>query len=137
MNTSDGESLLYAGFWPRLGALLLDLLIILPLTALYFWGDAHYRLFNLYCLVPSTLFGLFYGVFLVRRFGGTPGKLITGIRIRKINGDPVGYREAFLRYFPEFILGLLIAVALLIPKVNMSDAEYEALSFMDRAKRLT
>jgi len=126
----------YAGFWPRSGALLLDLLITLPLVALVFWGDSHYRLFSLFYFVPGTLFGLFYGVYLVKRFGGTPGKLIMGVRIRKLNGEPVGYREAFLRYFPDFILGTLAWVAVLYSLFHMTDSEYHALSVHDRTMRL-
>jgi len=109
---------------------------MLPLGALAFWGTQRYRLFDLYYLVPGTFFGLFYSVYLVQRFGGTPGKLIIGIRIRKVSGDPVGYREALLRYFPEFILGMLMSIALLIPVFHMSDTEYHTLSFMERAKRM-
>ena len=136
MNTSPTDPLCYAGFWPRLGALLLDCLIFLPLTALLFWGNARCRLFQLYCFVPGTLLGLFYSVYLVRRFGGTPGKLLAGIRIRKVNGDPVGYREAVFRYLPEFVLGLLMSIGLLVAVLHMSNAEYHALSFMERAKRM-
>ena len=132
----NNNSLSYAGFWPRLGSLLLDVVIMLPLSALLLWGDGHYRLFMVYYLIPGTLFGLFYGVYLVRRFGGTPGKLIVGIRIRKLDGEPVGYREAFLRYFPDAIFGLLMSVALLFPLFHMSDAEYHSLAFMERAKRM-
>src|SRR5438046_279640 len=113
MKTPTSDPLRYAGFWPRLGALLLDCLIMLPLGVLAFWGTQRYRLFDLYYLVPSTLFGLFYSVYLVQRFGGTPGKLIVGVRIRKVSGEEVGYREAFLRYLPEFILSMLISIALL------------------------
>ena len=63
MTTTSADQLRYAGFWPRLAALLLDMLIMLPLTLLVFWGSERYRLFLLYCFVPSTLFGLFYGVY--------------------------------------------------------------------------
>jgi uncharacterized RDD family membrane protein YckC len=130
------DSLRYAGFWPRLGSILLDCLILFPLSAVVFWADAHYRMFMVYYLIPGTVFGLFYSVYLVRRFGGTPGKLIVGIRIRKLDGEPVGYREAFLRYFPEFVFGLLMSIALIFPLFHMSDAEYHSLSFMERAKRM-
>ena len=99
--TASNDPLRYAGFWPRLGALLLDFLIQLPLLAICFWSIVKYRLFNLYSIIPSTLFGLFYSVYLVRRYGGTPGKLIAGVCIRKLGGEPVGYREAFLRYSPN------------------------------------
>jgi uncharacterized RDD family membrane protein YckC len=136
MTTTSTEQLRYAGFWPRLGALLLDMLIMLPFSALVFWGSERFRLFDLYYLVPGTLFSLFYGVYLVRRFGGTPGKLIVGIRIRKVSGESVGYREAFLRYLPEFLLGTLMSVALLTSVLHMTDTEYHSLSFMERAKRM-
>ena len=130
------NELRYAGFLPRLGALLLDSLILLLPTAITFWGTYIYRFFDLYYIIPSTLFGLFYSVYLVRRYGGTPGKLIVGINIRKLGGEPVGYREAFLRYFPEFVFGLVISISLIISTLHISDIEYHALSFMDRAKRM-
>jgi uncharacterized RDD family membrane protein YckC len=59
-----------------------------------------------------------------------------GIRVRKVNGEPVGYREAFLRFLPEFLLGLLASIALLIASFHLSDSEFHALSFMDRMRRL-
>lgn len=132
----NNDSLRYAGFWPRLGALLLDCIIFLPLSALIIWADSQYRLFQLYYLVPGTAISLFWGVYLVRRFGGTPGKLIAGIRIRKLDGTPVGYREAVLRYLPEFIFGLLMSVALILSVFHMTDAEYQSLSFLDRTHRM-
>lgn len=136
MTPTSTDPLRYAGFWPRLGALLLDMLIMLPLSALVFWGSERYRLFDLYYLIPGTLFGFFYGVYLVRRFGGTPGKLVVGVRIRKVSGEPVGYREALLRYLPEFLLGTLTYIALVISVLHISDTEYHSLSVMERAKRM-
>ncbi len=134
MTTTD--PIQYGGFWRRFAAFWLDFLVLLPLTAVVFWGSQCYRLFSLYYFVPGILFGLFYSVYLVRRFGGTPGKLIMGLRIRRVSEEPVRYREAFLRYAPEFLLGLLMSIALLPPLLQMTDAQYHALSFMDRSKRL-
>lgn len=134
--TTPTERLQYAGFWPRLGALLLDLVIMLPLIVLSVWCSERRRLFELYYFLPGILFSLFYGVYLVRRFGGTPGKLIVGVRIRKVSGEPVGYREAFLRYLPDLILGTLASITVIIALFHMSDAEYHSLSFMARSKRI-
>src|SRR5581483_6427069 len=103
---------------------------------LSFWGNSKYRLFDLYYFLPGSLFGLFYSVYLVRRFGGTPGKLMVGLRIRKLDGEPVGYREALFRYLPDFVLCMLMSIALLVPTFHMSDAEYHSLAFMERAKRM-
>jgi len=119
-----------------LAANLLDFVIMIPLIALSLWGSSHYRLFELYYFLPGILLGLFYSVYLVRSYGGTPGKLIVGIRIRKLDGEPVGYREALLRYFPEALLGLLMSIGFILSVFHMSDAEYVSLSFMERAKRM-
>ena len=129
------DPLRYAGFWRRLGALLLDGLILFPISATSMWCFSHYRLFYLYTLLPMTLFGLFFSVYLVRRYGGTPGKLIAGIRIRKVNGDAIGYREAMLRYLPECILGILSSIAMALAILQMSDAEYLGFTFAERARQ--
>jgi uncharacterized RDD family membrane protein YckC len=130
------DSLRYAGFWPRLGSSLLDRAIVLSLSGLVLWGEMNYRLFDVYYLFPEVLFGLFYSIYLVKRFGGTPGKLIMGIRIRKLDGGPVGYREAFIRNLPEFVFSVAIPVAFIGPLLHMSDAEYLSLSFLSRYQRL-
>jgi uncharacterized RDD family membrane protein YckC len=75
----------------------------------------HYGVFGVYFLGPNLLFGWFYGAYLVKRFGGTPGKLLMGIRIRKVDGSRVGSREAVLRYLPEGIIALVSGVLLLQP----------------------
>src|SRR4249919_2070879 len=117
--TSD--TMQYGGFWRRFAAFWLDGLVLLPLVAVVWWCGDHYRLFSLYYALPGALVGLFYDVYLIRRFGGTPGKLIMGLRIRKVSGEPVGYREALLRFAPEFLLGQLMSVALLLPLLRMTD----------------
>lgn len=133
MNT---DSLRYAGFGPRLASLLLDFVVTLPLGALAIWGTSSFRLFDLYYLIPGALFSLFYHVYLVRRYGGTPGKLLAGIVIRKVDGTPVGYREAFLRFSVTFVFSLLTSITLLFPLLQMTDAEYFSLSFLERGKRM-
>ena len=133
MNT---DSLRYAGFGPRLAANLLDFVIMIPLIALSFWGSSYFRLFEVYYFLPGIVFGLFFSVYLVRRYGGTPGKLLVGIRIRKLDGEPVGYREALLRYLPDTLLGILMSVGMILSVLHMSDAEYQSLSFMERSKRM-
>ena len=133
MNTT---ALRYAGFGRRLASLLLDIIIMAPLVGLVFWGSSYSRLFWLYAFVPNILFGLYYYVYLVQRYGGTPGKLLAGIRIRKVAGGPVGYREAFLRHLPQWGLGMLTTIAIIVATLQMTDAEYHARSLMERHKRM-
>ena len=125
----------YAGFWPRFAALWLDLLIMSPLFVLVVWGGEHVRLFNVYYFLPGTLFGLFYGVYLVRRFGGTPGKRLMKLRIVKVSGHVVTYREAILRYLPEWLMGIGSSLAGMVAVLSLTDAQYfAAASFLERSQ---
>ena len=126
----------YGGFWRRFAAFWLDFLIFVPLLVLVFWGSERYRLFSVYYLVPGIVLGLFYSVYLVRRYGGTPGKLLMRLRIRKVSGEPVGYREALLRFAPEFLFGMLVSFAFILSALQMTDAQYHALSYVERSKSL-
>lgn len=116
----------YAGFWPRFAALLLDLLVMSPLFILIWWGNEHFRLFDVYYFLPGTLFGLWYGVYLVRRFGGTPGKRLMKLRIVKVSGESVTYREALLRYLPEWVMGIGTSLAGIVAVISLTDAQYFA-----------
>ena len=131
MNT---DQLHYAGFTPRFKAAILDLVILLPFFAVSLWGAGNFRLFSLYSVAPSTMLMLFYYVYLVRRYGGTPGKLLAGIRIRRVDGAPIGYREAVLRYLPEFVLGLLTSLAYILAADGIPEAEFAARAFMQRVQ---
>lgn len=56
-----------------------------------------------------------YNVVCTARFGGTPGKLILGLKVICTDGRPVDFRTAFIRWTP--ILGL--AVLALVPIVGV------------------
>lgn len=127
---------MYASFWQRLGAYLLDFLILLPVIALSIWGGEQSRLFSTYVIFPGVAFSFWYHAYLVKRYGGTPGKLIVGIKITKLEGEPVGYREPAIRYSVLFVLTTISQLALLHTTLAMSDAEYFALDWQDRMLRI-
>jgi len=126
----------YGGFWRRLAALLLDFVILSPITAFAVWGMFHVRLFELYYFLPGLLLSLFYQVHLVRRFGGTPGKRLMGLRIMTIDGEPVGYRHALLRHAPLLLLSQVGSIGMILASLQITDSEYHALIWSDRIERL-
>jgi len=126
----------YAGFWKRLGAYLIDLLIILPIGfgIAYLTGldkNAYY-----YTFIPSLLLFSFYNIYLVKVYGGTPGKLIVGIKIINANGNNVGYVEATKRYFIDILLALFSGAVMIYSLSVISEDTFLSLSFIERSKEL-
>jgi uncharacterized RDD family membrane protein YckC len=124
--------MIYAGFWRRLGALLLDTGIQLPIIGLFYWGNAHYRLFYPYIFLPNVIFSLYYNVYVVRRLGGTPGKRLAGLKKCKPDGSDIGYREATVRYLPELLMTTLLSVGYVCAAFSLTDSEFLSLSVHDR-----
>lgn len=122
----------YAGFWRRLFAVVLDVIILLPILLLSFWGSEEFRLWPLYNFLPGIIFGLWFYVYLVKRYGGTPGKLLMKIKIVKLDGSNVGYKEAALRESVLLFLSAALSAAWIPIVLSMTDAEYFALSWQDR-----
>lgn len=116
----------YAGFWRRAASMLLDFLIWLPVALPTAWLYAHDRSFCKFVAPLNLMLGVFYSVYLVQRYGGTPGKLVMGMRIRKTTGEPVGFREAILRHLPSFVLGTLSVIWLCRAVGLVAEAEFMA-----------
>lgn len=127
----------YAGFWQRLGAYFLDLLILTPFIGIMVYLFHTSRTGYLYCVLPVNLMFSFYYIYCVKRWGGTPGKLIIGLKILKLNGENVGWRESILRFIVEFIFGLLNAIAIMMVFYKMTDAQFYSMKFIDRSKWIT
>ncbi len=102
----------------------------------FMFGSNHFRLFQAWYLIPHMLIFFFYYIYLVKRYGGTPGKLILGIKIAKVDGSKVGYEQAIFRALPEFILNTIMAVALVIATFQITDQEYLSLEMVGRTQYL-
>ena len=113
------ESIVYAGFWRRLAAVLIDTLIVLPIIAglVYLLSDGNISLealdadpFAFYS--PTANIAMELGIFALVvffwvRFCGTPGKLLLGCQVVDANsGQPLSIGRAILRYF-AYILSAL------------------------------
>lgn len=90
-----GEAeLIYVGFWKRLAPYALDFAILIPyalLTKQLIYSSRSAYLAN---LVIDTLIAIVFEVYLVKRFGGSPGKMILRIRIAELDGTAVAVRLA-------------------------------------------
>jgi len=132
---TDPENFEYGGFWRRVGAAILDGLIMIPMGMLLFFLMYQTSRAYLYWALPSVLVSLFYYVYLVQRFGGTPGKRIIGMRITMTDGSPVTTKAAVMRYAPLFVLQLLSLLSAILAAREPVEG-YESLGFLEKMQAL-
>ncbi len=129
------ETVRYAGFWKRICSHILDIIFLSPMAALgfFFYNSKE---FNYIIILPGILLGLFYQVYLVQKYGGTPGKKLLKIEIRKLDLSQVTYKEALLRYSVIFSLSLIQQVSFLIGISKISDFDLAMLSYTEFALKI-
>lgn len=127
----------YGGFWIRLRAYLADVIVMLPLIPLQYWVSSQSRRAYFYLFPVELLFGLWFSVYLVKRYGGTPGKLLVGLRIRNVDGSPVGWRAAILRHSVDYGLSVVATAGLAIAVYRTTDGDYLSLSLFNRMAALS
>jgi uncharacterized RDD family membrane protein YckC len=135
-NAAASQELKYAGFWRRVAAFWLDALVVSPLIGLSYLGMQESRLFQLYYLVPGLLFGVFFHVYLVRRYGGTPGKLLMKTRITMVDGSPVTLKAAALRAVVLLVISLLMSIAMSMAVLAMTDEQYFSYGYIARSAKI-
>jgi len=119
----------YATFWQRMIASVLDKIILIPLILISYWGYNNIEFFDIYYIIPSILFNVWFTIYLVKRYGGTPGKLIMKIKIIKQNNTLVGYKEAILRELITLLLTSLLSILNIIIILNIQDNSYSYQSY--------
>lgn len=97
----------YGGFWRRAAAHLIDALILVPVViVLVLIGHGVETLF-LPLLVAQGCIGIAYQLYLTTRYGATFGKKAMKLRIVKIDGSAITFKEANLRYLPYALFALV------------------------------
>lgn len=133
---APSSQLQYAGFWQRFFAYWMDVVVMLPLTGIAYALGEQSRLFMVYWFIPGLIVGALFHVYLVKRYGGTPGKLLMKTRIAMTDGSAVTTKAALLRYAGLFILSALSGAALITGTLAMSDEMYFSLGYLDRAAKM-
>jgi uncharacterized RDD family membrane protein YckC len=127
---------LYAGFWTRLGSLFLDFIFILPVVSLVQYLNGLSKSIFFYTIVPNLLFSFWYNAYLPKKYGATPGKLLVGITIIKLDGQPIGWREAILRHIVLWGLTILASAIMMLTLMEADDETYTSLGWLQRSQYL-
>ena len=113
----------YATFWRRVGAVIVDGLVLLPLTLGYMFGMYRGMSFGAYVAMSLASFvvSIIYNVAMTARWGQTLGKMATGVKIVRTDGAAIGLKEAVIRYSVFVAVGLVIT---LISLMGMSGEDF-------------
>lgn len=123
----------YAGFWKRCSSVLIDFIILLPISFFILWLGSFSKNIHLILIIPHTILYFAYNIYMNANHGGTIGKLIVGIRIRKISGETIHYKEAFRRNIVDLPLSLVIGVMQAYTLFHINDHSYESLTWIKQA----
>lgn len=131
-----GEPLVYASFWRRLGALLVDLAVVAPFVALDLWLDRLSRTYSLASLLPLFLLASAYTIYFHARWGQTLGKMAAGIKVVSLDGSNISLRQAFLRDSVTLALGFVHLFIYAGAISSITPGDYRELSFTARSQRV-
>lgn len=116
-------SLVYAGFWIRVGAKIIDGIILqivnyalkLPLSAIM-GGDNHPGFNPLFFaqMALSMILGIGFTTFFLGKFSATPGKMACRLKVVNPDGTPITYLKAFARFWGEMVSTFTICIGYLI-----------------------
>ncbi len=127
-----GAGLVYAGFWIRALAKLIDGLIIglviaIPVLILVFAffrsgpgpgpGQAPDMLglaLQILIQIGAVLISVAYVTFFLGKFGATPGKMACGLRVVTAEGERISYMRAFGRGWAEQLSGMICYIGYLL-----------------------
>lgn len=90
----------YASFWVRLGATVLDGLLL----AVIGWiipGES----WQLESLVQAV-----YSISFLALKGATPGKMALGLKVVSVDGEPLSWGKAIIRYVASIVSGLILFI---------------------------
>ena len=127
---------IYAGFWIRVWAQILDTLFVLPVLFLTLYINGLGKNMYFYTLLPNLLFILWYNVYLPQKNGGTPGKTMAGITIIRLDGNYIRWKEAALLYVVVFSLSILNIIMISCNVLKANDSVFMSLGWLKRSQYL-
>jgi len=106
----------YGGFWIRVGAQLLDGILLLAIGYLIdLLGMAIQGLTGtVVANVLSIVIDAAYVTYFVGRYGATPGKMACGLKIIRADGGTLSYGRAFARFCAQFLSGLVLGIGFIM-----------------------
>lgn len=79
---------------------------------------------------------LWYNVYLPQKNGGTPGKVVAGITIIRLDGNYISWKEAGLLYVVVFTLGIFNMIMMSVNLLKVNETTFLSLGWLKRSQYL-
>ena len=128
--------MIYAGFWLRALAILVDLAVSLPVLSVYFAVQGLSIPMAIVSLLVLTVLGFAYPVYFLSRWGQTIGKMVARIKVTRQDGTHIAPRHAWLRSSVDIVLGAVNLAAATYVLATWTGPEWSSLNWLDRGGEL-
>lgn len=129
MNEKDIQ---FADFWTRLGAQFIDFLIFSSLVFFGLFISRH----NLNYYLISNIFFLFfinwYQIFLLKKYGATPGKKILNITVTNIDNSKLLWKDVILRNLFNIISNSIFYILIIFSILKADSLKFENLGLLKK-----
>ncbi len=129
----DNETV-YAGFWKRLGAVLVDLFVFVPLVAVFHFAQGLSIVSAMIVVVVWSLLFSAYTIYFHYRFGATIGKMAVGIKVTFPDGSRIGLKQALLRSSVDLGFAFFFVFAQVLAISKADPDTYLNAGWMERAR---
>lgn len=127
----------YAGFGRRLGAALVDILVLMPAAVTFFYLQGIEIKVAIISLVISAILYSLYSLYFHYKFGATLGKMAVDIKVTLPDGSKIGFKQALLRSSVDLVYALLTTAAQIIAISKISPELYLDATWYERTTYLT
>src|SRR5688572_8653044 len=101
--------MIYAGFWRRLGGILIDGLLLGGLG--FPWIHFDSRSVAVIYMFLASILGWIYQIYFHARWGQTIGKMAMGIKVVSLDASPITLRQAVLRSSVDIVLSTIFCIS--------------------------
>lgn len=129
--------MIYAGFWRRALALIVDFAIWILVLIAYFAVQGVSLSAAMLALLFVSILGVAYPVYFLSRWGQTIGKMVAGIKVMRLDGSPIAPRHAWLRSSVDIGLTLINLIAITHVLATWTGPEWSSMSWLERGGELT